>query len=403
MKHWEENNTLTSSQHGFRANHLCESQLLELTDEITKNLDKGVQTDIVVLDFAKAFDKVNHCLLIKKLECYGISGAIGRWIKDFLSNRSQAVVVDGMKSDTIPVKSGVPQGSVLGPCLFLAYINDLPDHITSNARIVADDTAVDRRIKSLVDTVGLQKDLDSLSNWEKQWDMMFHPAKCYVLRATRARTKIEADYFLHGQKLQVVDSGPYLGVILQSDGEWSKHIQKVTAGGNRLLGFFRRNLKINSKTIKDQAYKMLLRPKLEYASTVWDPYKKDEVNALERIQRRAARIVSNRHRNTSSVGQMIEQLEWPSLEERRRAARLTMLYKIQSNTVRVRCHELQPSVSRSRRSTVSNSRQLERITCTKDYRLHAFFPRTVRQWNSLPESAVAAPSAAAFRSGVLRA
>ena len=100
---------------------------------------------------------------------------------------------------------------------------------------------------------------------------------------------------------------------------------------------------------------------------------------------------------------MIEQLEWPSLEERRRAARLTMLYKIQSNTVRVRCHELQPSVSRSRRSTVSNSRQLERITCSKDYRLHAFFPRTVRQWNSLPESAVAAPSAAAFRSGVLRA
>ena len=121
------------------------------------------------------------------------------------------------------MKSGVPQGSVLGPCLFLAYINDLPDHITSNARIVADDTAVDRRIKSLVDTMGLQKDLDSLSNWEKQWDMMFHPAKCYVLRATRARTKIEADYFLHGQKLQVVDSGPYAFTFYPMIGLSARH------------------------------------------------------------------------------------------------------------------------------------------------------------------------------------
>ena len=100
---------------------------------------------------------------------------------------------------------------------------------------------------------------------------------------------------------------------------------------------------------------------------------------------------------------MIEQLEWPSLEERHRAARLTMLYKIELNTVRVRCEELQPSVSRNRRLTVANSKKLERITCSNDYRLHSFFPRTVRQWNSLPESAVVAPSAAAFRSGVLRA
>ena len=107
--------------------------------------------------------ELNHSLLIQKLKCYGINGAISKWIQDFLSNRSQAVVVDGMKSDTINVKSGVPQGSVLGPCLFLAYINDLPDQVSSNTRLVADDTAMENKIKSVDDTVSPQKDLGSLS------------------------------------------------------------------------------------------------------------------------------------------------------------------------------------------------------------------------------------------------
>ena len=130
---------------------------------------------MVVLDFAKAFDKVNHHLLTYKLNHYGIRGQTNNWIADFLRERNQTVVVDGYKSDTIPVKSGVPQGSVLGPCLFLAYINDLPSRVTSNARLFADDTSLNRPIRSPVDSTALQKDLDSLAEWESQWDMEFHP------------------------------------------------------------------------------------------------------------------------------------------------------------------------------------------------------------------------------------
>ena len=115
-------------------------------DELSKNIDDGFQTDVIVLDFAKAFDRVNHSLLWKKKESYGIDGDTNRWIKDFLTDRKQKVVVDGESSDTIHVKSGVSQGSVLGPCLFLAYINDIPEQVSSNARLFADDTAEDRKI-----------------------------------------------------------------------------------------------------------------------------------------------------------------------------------------------------------------------------------------------------------------
>ena len=137
MSHWEKYDVLVPNQHGFRAKRSCESQLIELMDELTKNIDDGSQTDVIVLDFAKAFDRVNHSLLCKKIESYGITGDTKRRIQDFLTDRKQKVVVDGESSDTIHVKSGVPQGSVLGPCLFLAYINDLPNKVSSNARLFA--------------------------------------------------------------------------------------------------------------------------------------------------------------------------------------------------------------------------------------------------------------------------
>ena len=272
MSHLENNNILVTNQHGFRKGHSCETQLLELTNDITRNLDEGVQTDIIVLDFAKAFDKVNHSLLIMKLDHYGIRGSVNGWIANFLTGRQQAVVVDGSRSEFAGVKSGVPQGSVLGPCLFLTYINDLPAQVKSKTRLFADDTALDKTVKALNDTVILQKDLESLEKWESMWDMEFHAFKCNVMTSSRSREIIKADYKLHDQILKRVNSTTYLGITIQKNGQWSEHIENISQKGNRLLGFLRRNLKINSITVKEQAYKMLLRPSLEYACTVWDPH-----------------------------------------------------------------------------------------------------------------------------------
>ncbi len=181
MKHAESNHLLYHLQHGFRKGRSCESQLIDLIDDVTKNLDEGRQTDMLVMDFAKAFDKVNHRLLIEKLKNYGIQGKICIWIENWLKNRQQTVVVDGEMSSTIHVSSGVPQGSVLGPSLFLYYINDLPASLHSRVRLFADDTIAYLCIASKSDSDILQNDLNAMGDWASRWSMVFHPEKCNVL------------------------------------------------------------------------------------------------------------------------------------------------------------------------------------------------------------------------------
>ena len=178
MGHADANEILYPLQHGFHTSMSCESQLLCFTDDITKNLQRGKQTDVLVMDFSKAFDKVDHNLLCLKLSSYGIRGEINSWISNFLSGRKQCVVVEGEQSTFVPVESGVPQGSVLGPCLFLFCINDIPDGLKSTWRLFADDTIVYLTVKSDSDAEELQDDLNKLAQWEKKWSMEFHPDKC---------------------------------------------------------------------------------------------------------------------------------------------------------------------------------------------------------------------------------
>ena len=166
MTHSDINNMLSPFQHGFRRNRSCETQLLQFTTDIANILAADKQTDVPVMDFSKAFDKVGHGQLLHKLGHYGIRGRTQRWIHGFLSGRTQEVVVEGQHSDRVPVTSGVPQGSVLGPCLFLHYINDLPEGIGSTVRLFADDTVMYLTIASQTDSHKLQTDLSNLAKWE---------------------------------------------------------------------------------------------------------------------------------------------------------------------------------------------------------------------------------------------
>ena len=183
--------TLTSMSPGIKSENrrMCGEEqnwrFIDNVDEASEELERGNQEDTIVLDFEKAFDKVSHTLLVHKLRRYGIGGRLNAWIDSFLENRQQAVVVGGERSNFMPVNSGVRQGSVVGPCLFLLYINDLPIEIESKIRLFADDTLCSNTIKHKVDQKKLQKDLDSLTTWEKQWSMSFHPQKCYTLSVTR--------------------------------------------------------------------------------------------------------------------------------------------------------------------------------------------------------------------------
>ena len=174
------------------------------------------QTDLIIMDFAKAFDKVPNRRLFHKLEYYGIRGSTHKWTKSWLSGRTQQVVLDGQASDTVPVLSGVPQGSVLGPGLFLIFINDLLDNIRSSVRLFADDCVLYRNIHSLQDCLALHEDLTSLGQWEADWQMKFNVAICHSMRVTRHQhhKQILFDYSLHNQTLENVQSAKYLGITI---------------------------------------------------------------------------------------------------------------------------------------------------------------------------------------------
>jgi hypothetical protein len=217
MKHADANNIMYPLQHGFRRGLSCETQLLEFIDDISKNLDTGKQTDCLIMDFSKVFDKISHSLLTHKLDHYGIKGKTNRWIQNFLAERKQVVVVEGEKSDSINVESGVPEGSVFGPSLFLFYINDMPEGICSRVRLFADDTIVYLTITSDTDADYLQEDLEKLAEWEGKWKMAFHPDKCNVLTITRKRKPIVREYQLYGHTLEAVTSTKYLGCTISAD------------------------------------------------------------------------------------------------------------------------------------------------------------------------------------------
>ena len=395
MNHLENNKILYDLQHGFRHSRSCETQLLSFIQELSETDNKNIQTDLIIMDFAKAFDKVPHHRLLYKLKYYGISGQTLNWISAFLSNRTQTVVVDGRSSSTVPVTSGVPQGTVLGPVLFLVYINDLPDYLTySKLRLFADDSILYRTIRSQSDCDKLQLDLDAAARWEGDWLMAFHPDKCTVLPVTKKKQPFQHEYILHNHILESVTSAKYLGVTVQSNLKWDKHINDITSKGNKTLGFLKRNLKTSNQQVKSQAYQALVRPKLEYSCSVWDPHTSESKSKIEMVQRRAARYVCNRYHNTSSVTDMLDTLNIPTLSQRRLRTRLVMMYKISYHLVAIPSDTLILADSRTRKNHQLTYRY---IYSSKDSYRHSFFPFTIPQWNQLPASLVQAPSINSFR------
>ena len=399
LKHSNENNILYNLQHGFRPKLSCETQLVEFVHDISKNMVSGTQTDVIVMDFSKAFDKVSHKKLSQKLHHYGIVGKTHSWINAFLTNRTQKVVVNGDSSSSVLVASGVPQGSVLGPSLFLFYINNMPDNIKSTVRLFADDTIIYIALKPNTNNSILQEDLDKLASWEKNWKMEFHPQKCQVIHITKNRNKIKNTYTLNGHTLESADNAKYLGVTITSDLSWNQHIDNITKKANKTLGFVRRNVKTSSQNIKTQAYFTLVRPILEYASPVWNPHTKNNINKIEMVQRRAARYVCNRYHNTSSVTNMIHSLGWRSLQARRVDAKLVLFYKIVNGLVAIPISTYLTPVIR-KDSTFHNTQAFLTYTTTIDYFMHSFFPSTIKLWNHLPENIVSLPNLDTYKTQV---
>ena len=374
MNYLDSNNLLNPFQHGFRAKHSCESQIIAFSREIFDNLEASKQTDMIVMDFSKAFDKVDHSLLTYKLVKLGVNKNVVMWIKSFLKNRTQSVVVEGHQSEVLPVLSGVPQGSVLGPSLFLCYINDLPDSLKSRVRLFADDTVVYLTINSIHDSETLQQDLCKLEQWEKTWSMEFNPDKCEVIRISKKRKITNFPYKLHRKELKSTKNAKYLGITISQDFSWKTHIQNVSHKANNTLKYIKRNIQTNNTRIKESAYKTYVRPQLEYCSTVWHPWQKNLTYELERVQRAACRYTLNNYDYRASVTDMLHSLKWQSLESRRNFTSLIMLYKIHHSIVFVDHNHL--FITRYLNFQMPFSRT--------QYHMNSFFPRTIRLWNNLP-------------------
>ena len=316
-KHLSSNNIIIDNQHGFREKRSCETQLIDAVQDWSECLNRSGQTDVLLLDFSKAFDKVPHQRLAVKLRHYGIDGRTLNWIQGFLSGREQCVVVNSSHSSWMPVRSGVPQGSVLGPTLFLIYINDIADEVNSTMRLFADDSILYREVKGTEDQEQLQQDLNTVFAWADKWQMSFNASKCQLLTITRKTKPKLHNYTVSNQLIERTYDHKYLGVTISSDLTWKKHIASIRSKASSTLGVIRRNLGPCSKNIKLQAYQALVRPQLEYATAAWNPHTANDIKSMEAIQRQAVRFICGEYGRRTSITPLLDQLDLDLLATRR--------------------------------------------------------------------------------------
>ncbi|BHF71789.1 hypothetical protein SprV_0401484900 [Sparganum proliferum] len=298
MKFLEQNHLLSDLQHGFRQSRSCLSSLLLSTEQWTQALDEDGRVDVIYTDFKKAFDSVPHKRLIYKLSENGTRGRLLTWITDFLTGRSQTVCVEASKSTPTPVLSGVPQGSVLGPLLFLVYINDCIDDLGCSAIMFADDVKLWRAIRSDADRNALQDSLNRLNSWSARWLLNFNVDKCVVLRLRTKKTSKEDDsfhYVLGGQPLSNVAEQKDLGVLMTSSLKPSSQCQKAAKNAIRVLFALRRGFVQIDRELFGKLYGTFVRSHLEYAVQAWRPWLKKDYQRLERVQAMATKMVKNLH------------------------------------------------------------------------------------------------------------
>ena len=385
---------LNSSQHGFLKARSCLTNMLCFLEEITKWIDVRSPVDIIYLDFQKAFDKVPHQRLLLKLKAHGIGDSITDWIEQWLTDRRQRVVVDGEVSTWKSVLSGVPQGSVLGPILFLIYINDLDDSITSNVLKFADDTKLFRKVNTDGDKQHLQNDLDRLVKWSEKWQMLFNFGKCKCLHTGHGNLNV--NYKMGDTVMGTTVKEKDLGVTISADVKVSEQCGIAASKGNQILGLIRRNITYKGKKLIIPLYKAIVRPHLKYCIQAWRPYRKKDIDTLERIQRRATKMIPELR--DLSYEERLKECGLTTLETRRLRGDQIEVFKILNgyeNIDRYMFFSLKKD-SRTRGHEV----KLVKDQCRLDIRKHSFSQRTINEWNKLSTDCVTASSVNMFKNKV---
>ena len=387
---------INKSQHGFTANRSCLTNLIEYLEKVTEILDSGGSLDVIYLDFSKAFDRVPHQRLIHKLEDYGITGNIKMWIESWLCGRTQRVVINGSKSGWESVLSGVPQGSVLGPLLFLLFIDDIDKSVNSFLKKFADDTKVYREVNCEQDRRELQMDLDNLGNWSENSLMDFNVGKCKVMHIGSKNPKFR--YKLNDKELQTVTEEKDLGVLVHNTLKCSFQCDEAVKRGNRILGMIYRNFCLLDKDNILRLYKLLVRPHLEYAVQAWSPYMVKDIEKLESVQRRATRMIQG-FRNLD-YKERLRRCGLTTLKTRRIRGDMIETYKILTGK-----EGLDKDIFfKPPHRTLGRGHDLKlyKNKCRLDVRKFFFSHRVVDEWNKLPVDVVESETLDQFKARIDR-
>ena len=396
LKHMVDNNLLSSKQFGFISGRSTVTQLLKYLNLCVDTMVKGGVVDAIYLDFAKAFDTVPHSRLLGKLRSYGICGNILKWIEAFLRNRTQVVKVNGEKSFSAPVLSGIPQGSVLGPLLFVIYINDLPDNINSDSFLFADDTKILRQISSIEDSIQLQGDLKTLEEWSKKWLLRFNADKCHVLTLGKIEHIVHTHrYELYDEELDHVFEETDLGVTIDSNLKFEEHISKKVNKANSIVGLIRRSFAHLDGELFKKLYTTFVRPHLEYAQSVWSPSSQKLIDMLENVQKRATKMVNGF--GSLEYHERLRRLDLPTLVYRQARGHMIEVFK---HFCSYDQHLIPDIFKRQSYGIRNNGCQLvwrNPKDGVRGLQANSFYYRIIKVWNDLPPDVVNAPTINTFK------
>ena len=410
VKHMNDNQLFSQKQFGFLSKRSTVLQLIRVLDIWSEILDQGGSLDVIYMDFMKAFDKVPHRRLVYKVSKYGIKGKILDWISNFLTDRTQCVVINGVSSSIGNVTSGIPQGSVLGPLLFVIYINDLPDVVDAYTLVFlfVDDTKLFREIKSSADVLILQSDINKMSEWSKKWLLRFHPDKCvamhlgnrdYVvsglLYTPDGKIVEKSVYSMDDQTLNISKCEKDLGVHIDNNLNFERHIALATAKANRIMAIIYKTFDYIDEVMFKQLYKSLVRPHLEYAAPVWSPHNKILIGQLEGVQRRATKRVPGL--SNLEYPDRLKKLNIPTLAYRRVRGDMIQMFKLHYG---FHDKSLPDLFTPNTRASQGHNKKYKIKSSSNNTRKYNFSVKSIKLWNSLPQSVVDADSIESFEIGL---
>lgn len=391
QSHLDEHKLIVDSQHGFRSGKSCLTNLLEFFEYVTSEVDQGEDVDVIYLDFSKAFDKVPHQRLLHKLKQHGISGFVLKWVEQWLKNRKQRVTLNGFKSEWKDVLSGVPQGSVLGPLLFIIYLNDLESNLGCKVFKFADDTKVASSVNSIENSYKLQKCLDKLVAWADKWQMEFNYKKCKVLHVGKGNNNFE--YEMCSNWLEKVKEEKDLGVVVSNDLKNSKQCLEACKKANKMLGIIKRNVHYKSKEVITKLFNSYVRPILEYCLQAWSPSYRHDIDMVESVYRRMTKIIPGLKR--LEYHDRLLALNMFTFERRKLRGDMILVYKMFQGLVNIDVNDF--FILETDIRTRGHEFKIKKVNCNLDIRKHFFSHRVVNFWNKLTSYVVNSTSLDMFK------